>query len=159
VDILKQILFWEYQQGPIHIIVWQVLYLIVLFLGLAWVMSRFLFRPVLAVVEAREERIRKAGSAERDSRRQYEETMEDYRKGLQEARREAYDMREAVQLEANEEGDKQLNAIREQSRSRIREALDGLEAEVGRSREELRGEADTLASDIASRILGREAQG
>jgi F-type H+-transporting ATPase subunit b len=85
--------------------------------------------------------------------------MEDYRKGLQEARREAYNMREAVQLEANEEGDKQLSEIREQSRSRIREALDGLEAEVASSRKDLRGEADTLARDIASRILGREAQG
>ena len=159
VDILKQLLFWEYQQGPIHIIGWHLYYLIVMFLVLAWVLSRFLFRPVLALVEEREEKVRQSERAERESLRQFQEKNEAYQRGLQEARREAYTIREEAQREASKEGDRDLERVRDDTQRRIGEALESLEARMAESREALKKDAGEMARSIAMKILGREEAG
>jgi len=158
-DILKQILLWEYQQGPIHIVGWHLCYLIIMFLVLAWVLSRFLFRPVLAVVEERQQKVRRAERAERESVRDFQEKTEAYQRGLQDARREAYAIREEAQREASREGDRDLDRVRGETQRRIGEALEGLEVRMAESREVLKKDAEEMAHSIALKILGGEEAG
>ena len=54
---------------PIQFTVWEVIYTMILFLVLAFILNRFLFQPVLAVLDARERRFSASQGATDESAR------------------------------------------------------------------------------------------
>lgn len=159
-ELVNQILYWEYQVGPIHLIGWHLYFLIALFSLLAWVLKLFLFDPLLDVMAEREAKIHKGERAERESQREYLEKMHAYDRGIQDARRQAYSVREDAQREASREGEARLEEARGQAQERIQESLSSLDAQVRESRGRMQKDAEELARAIAARILGgRGAEG
>ncbi len=153
---LREFFFDGYQNGPIHIIGWQVLYFIVLFSILAWVLGRFLFKPILAVVERREVKVQKAEQSAREAQKRLEDSSSTGQQAILEARREAFHLRDEAQKAATDEGEAILDKTRSSVQTKISSALGKLETEMESNRETLKQDAEEMARSIAYRALGRK---
>ncbi|MCG8590557.1 MAG: ATP synthase F0 subunit B [Proteobacteria bacterium] len=129
--------------------------LMVLFVVLVPVLNRLLFRPLLQVLEQREERIEGARRRAEQLRvdadavlRRYEQAVNEVREEAERSRRERIDATRVEQLrlrdEAREAAEQQIEAGRQQ-----------LEGERNEAQSGLRSAAEALAREAADRILGR----
>jgi len=153
---MEKYLFWEYQNGPIHLVGWHLYYLIALFSILTWVLGRFLFTPVLAIVAERADRVAKAEKEAEAARKELEDQSGSMQQGLLDARREAFLLREEAQKAASGESDSRLAKTREDVQKKIADAMTRLEAQMAESRTGLKSEAEELGRAIALRVLGRK---
>ena len=153
---LSEFFFEGYQNGPILIVGWQLVYLITMFCTLAWVLGRFLFKPVLAIMEEREGKIRTAQRAAREAQKRLDDSSSSGQQSILEARLEAFGLREEAQKAATGEGEAVLAKMREKVEAKISEAFQDLESDMEASRGKLKQEAGEMARSIAYRALGRE---
>ncbi len=132
---------------------WTLALQIVNFLVLVWLLERFLYRPVRAIIEERKRLAAHAlaeaerAKAEADAARQRFERAEaqlagEKRKALEDMHRELENERAQVLEEAGRKAERLIAQARQ---SIERERADALEA--------LRGELGVLAADLAARIL------
>ncbi len=135
-----------------------VVWVIALILTLAAILDRFVFRPVLKVVERREQAVssprtlaeraadeaRRAGS---EFERQTQEARAGLHRQMEELRRAALEERTALVGETRREADRALA-----------EARAALATDVERARGTLAAEAESLAADATAHILGRPSR-
>jgi F0F1-type ATP synthase membrane subunit b/b' len=127
-----------------------------LFWATYWILRQTVFKPLGSILAERE--TASAGAAEAldralDSRK---ETLAEIDRRLTEARREAMAASDAARTAANARRAEILEAARQRARLKAAEAQKTLDAEVTRAREQLRKDAHAMASEIASRALGRK---
>ena len=130
---------------------------IVNFLILVWVLQRFLYRPVRAVIRRRQEAITRTLSEARDAQGEAERTKQQYENRLATWEREQADARARLAEEIESERTRrmatlQMELAREQERSRVLEAR---RAEDARRRSE--DEALNRAALFGARLLTRVA--
>lgn len=157
-DWLTDLYHWEYQMGPIHIVLRHVLFLIVIFTGLTWWLKKFLFRPLLAVMDERERRIREGEKAEEDSLARHGAEMKQYEDQMQEARREAFGVREELMQEAARDREGRLESARNEVAQRIDEARGKIRTLEEEGRAALDDEVEALGRAMADQVLGRGGQ-
>ena len=133
----------------INISLWLVLFLF---------LRATLWKPVLALINAREERTEGA----RAEARRIEATAQDKRKELEGALREARNRAAAARDKLREEGLQAESTLLQQVRAEVAQKLERQRAELRTQRERLRAEVrvsvPSFAADIVRRILGREVQ-
>jgi F-type H+-transporting ATPase subunit b len=126
---------------------------IAVFLLVLFVLGKFAWKPLLGAVEAREEGIRNAISEARETRYEAEKLLEEHRKQLADARRQAQEV-VAEGREAGERLRKELEArAREDSEEILERARREIERERDRALDTIRRESVELALAAASRIL------
>ncbi len=129
--------------------------LIVLFALLVYPVNAILFKPIFQVLDAREERT--AGTCKRAEKiiNDAEQTLANYERAVREVRVDAEQVRKHEAAAARLENRTVIDAARAEAERHLERARTELAAALEQSRQTLRAEAQSLAAEAASRVLGR----
>lgn len=127
-----------------------------LFLLMALVATKLLFKPYLKMREERTAGIEGARREAKELENEAESRMGDYEQRLARARDTALEEQRKVRSEAAAHQREVTEKARAQAASALAEAHAKVADETGRARQELLPRADTLARDIVTKLLGRE---
>ncbi|MDN5864074.1 MAG: F0F1 ATP synthase subunit B [Gammaproteobacteria bacterium] len=129
---------------------------IVVFLVTIWLLKRWFWGPLLAVLDARRKRIADGIAAAEEGRRQLAEAEKQAGKAIEEARERATEIIENSNRRAREiieaaRGEAETERAREMERARAE-----IEQATQQARESLRGDFARLSAAAAGRLLGKE---
>lgn len=120
------------------------------------VVSRLAVKPLLHVFEEREKRTLGARAEAAEFETKFNERLKTYEARIAESRQRASDERAKIRAAAAVEVDKILTAAREDAGKAVDQVRTSIEAERVKARAELTKQAETLASELAAKALGRE---
>ncbi|HEY6064824.1 MAG TPA: ATP synthase F0 subunit B [Thermoanaerobaculia bacterium] len=132
------------------------LYVMFAFIVSYAVMKRFLFRPLGAILEQREEEEATAARLHAESLRELERAVAEGEARLAKARREALKARETLRGEGLARFEELLSRAREAATASVEAASRAIESEARRAAAELPGRSRALAVELAEKILGRK---
>ncbi len=145
--------------GLFDINVGLIIWTIIIFLSVLTVLWRFAFGPILAAVHAREEGINKALDEARTRQAEAEKLLEEHKKQLADARRQAQE----IVAEGREAGGRLQKEIEGKARDEGEAILIRARAEIGREKDAavdaLRQGAVDLALAAASKLLHEKLDG
>ena len=119
-------------------------------------LKRFLFVPLGAILQQREEEEQVAARAHAESVQELERTIAEAEARLALTRREALKEREALRAEGLARFEEKLGVAREGATTSVETASRAIAEQVGSAAAELPGKARTLAVELAEKILGRK---
>lgn len=134
---------------------WTVILQAINFVILIAVLNFVMFRPMRNILSQRKETI--TGSHDRASEleAQIDEKMARYEEKLQEAKLQGNQEKNQLRQAAAGEEAKILGEARDEATVRLQKVKDQVAGEADAAGKSLKAEAETLASDIATKILGR----
>jgi F-type H+-transporting ATPase subunit b len=125
------------------------------FLILLWILQRFMYRPILKMIDDRAAKIRDSMAQAEAVRTETARLEAESKSILDEARREG----QSVLAQANRNAERILSEAREQAQTEADRLVERAKSELAREREqafqELRQEVADLAVLAAGRIVGR----
>ncbi|HSN30865.1 MAG TPA: ATP synthase F0 subunit B [Kofleriaceae bacterium] len=127
-----------------------------LFLLLLWVANKWLFQPYLQLRERRKAGIEGARAEAERMTAQADSKLADYEKQLATARNRANEEGRKVRAEAAANEKSTTDTARAAAQKSIDEATAKMRAEAEAARLQLLPQANALAKQIASKLLGRE---
>ena len=123
------------------------------------VLHALVFKPMVAVLEAREQAIDGAKEEAKHLEQEVKDKQATFEAELRKVRGTAGEERERLRAEGLELERKLLETVRAETTTLVRDAGERLQTEARRVRAELgQGQAE-LAREIASKVIGREVQG
>jgi F-type H+-transporting ATPase subunit b len=134
----------------------QLAILIVLFAALVYPVNAWLIRPLLRVLEEREDRIDGARVRAARVTEQAEESLARYRADIDAAKADGEQQRRRLVEEARAEQTQLTRAARKEAEQQLEAARDEVGSALEQARASLRADAEALARQAAERILGRE---
>lgn len=134
-----------------------VVFQIVLFVALILILKPLLFDPMLKVFALREERTEGARETARELEEQAGELLTRYEAELTRVNQAAAEERDRLRAETAKLEAQILNEARGAAAKIVEDGRRRIESEVNAIRFELGKQSERLASDIATRVLGREA--
>jgi F-type H+-transporting ATPase subunit b len=132
------------------------LYVMFAFIVSYAVMKRFLFRPLGAILEQREEEEASAARIHADSVRTLERAVAEGEARLAHARREALKARETLRGEGLARFEELLSRARDEASASVEAAAHAIAADASRASAELPSRSRALAVELAEKILGRK---
>lgn len=127
-----------------------------LFLITLWVSNKFLFQPYLRLREKRKAGIEGARAEAERMTAQADAKLVDYEKKLAQARDRANEEGRKVRAEGMAHEKDVTDRARGEAQRAIDEATAKMRAETDAARAQLMPQADALARQMASKLLGRE---
>ncbi len=128
------------------------------FLVLILILNFLLYRPVLKIIEARNQRI----EASKEKVRSLDETIErkvaEYEERIRQARTEAALQRDALKDEGTERGKEIVGKVREEISKTLGDFKVRLQKEADEARVSLREQTREIAGEISKKVLGRGVQ-
>jgi F-type H+-transporting ATPase subunit b len=134
------------------------LVVVVLFIGFTLILKPVLFDPMLKLFEERE---KQTDGAKLQARRIDEKSvtaLTKYDDAMAKARASGSGDRDKIRAEAVKREQEILSAVRAATAKTLEDGKRAAQAEADRARASLKGEAGTMARELASRVLGREVQ-
>lgn len=125
------------------------------FLVLLFVLNLLLYRPLSRIMEERAQTVDGGHQRARDLENQIEAKMAAYREKLQAAKSKAAEERSALRAAAGEEESRILADAQKKAAAQVDKVRTQVAAQAQQARENLRGQADELATQVASKVLGR----
>ena len=125
------------------------------FMILMAVLNALLFKPLRAALKARKETIEGSRAKVQDIDEQVQAQIARYEAQLQEARLQGGQERAALRKTAQEEESRILGEANQASAVKLQTIKEQIQEEAGVARQALRNETETLAKDIAGKVLGR----
>jgi F-type H+-transporting ATPase subunit b len=132
------------------------LYVMFAFIVSYAVLKRFLFRPLGAILEEREEEELAAARIHDESLRELERAVAEGEARLALARREALKEREGLRAQGLARFEQLLGQAREKASTSVESASRTIETEAARAAADLPTRARALAVELAEKILGRK---
>jgi F-type H+-transporting ATPase subunit b len=123
--------------------------------ALVIILNRFLFGPLNKILAARQAEIDDARAEFERARDLQNERMEQIDAQLAAARKEAFSLREQAQQQGRARRDEVLAAARADAMQSIENAKAEIDGQVRGAKKDLESEAESLAKQIAERLLGR----
>lgn len=123
------------------------------------VLYALVFKPMVAMLEAREEAIDGAKAQAKHLDVEVKEKQASFEAELRKVRGASGEERDRLRAEGLEIEAKLLERVRTETVSVVNEARTRLESEANLARQELSNQRPQLAREIASKLLGREVQG
>lgn len=127
---------------------------VVFVFALYFILGRFLFAPLSAVMKKREEATTGAMARAREQNELAEQKARQYESSFQAARQEVYRQRESDRRTILQDRDAALKHAKQQSETLLGEAQASLGKEVARNKQELEASCQSLGQEIAETILG-----
>jgi F-type H+-transporting ATPase subunit b len=131
--------------------------ILAIFFATLWVLNRFLFRPISAIVDARDRDVESSARALSEAEERFRTAAEKIETELSLARREALKIREENRAEGRRLRDAQVEAAKKEAAERLNAASAELAEQARRAREELPGRVASVVSTLVEKILGRKA--
>ena len=132
------------------------LYVIFAFVVSYAVMKRFLFRPLGAILEERENEERAAATIHAESLQELSRAVAEGEARLSLARREALKERETLRAQGLTRFDQLLAEARQAASTSVEAASQTIQADAARAAAELPVRSRALAIELAEKILGRK---
>lgn len=126
-----------------------------LFLVLMLILNRFVFKPMAALLEERDKRIKDPAADARGMEAAVEKMRVRYEATLNDAKLRAVEERNRLRKEGTDREQEIITSAYKASEETISEIKGRIEKEVGIARETLRKEAISLSSSMAEKLLGR----
>ena len=124
-------------------------------LGLMVLLSQVVFKPFLAIIQERKDRVTEAEEKARGLQQKTEELIRRYRDEISAAQNQGTMIREGIRKESLARETEMLQNATEEAHRRIREMKKQIAEETEATRTTLRNQAQPLSREIAKRILGR----
>jgi F-type H+-transporting ATPase subunit b len=128
------------------------------FLILLWILNRFLYKPILKILDERRGKIHASETEVEELKARAAGQWESYQRQLQEARIEANAEKERIKAEGAEAERRLLEEARAEAARLLEDSRRMIQEEVLKARDLLRAQAGAVASEMASKILGRSLQ-
>jgi F0F1-type ATP synthase membrane subunit b/b' len=129
--------------------------LIVSFLTFWFIFGRLFFAPFLKLLGDRERRLRELNQSTEQLLREEKAAAEAREAGLAAVRHEALSRREAERRHAEAEAARMIADARAAAKAELDDVREGIEQEFKAAASELEQMAETLAAELAGRLLGR----
>jgi F-type H+-transporting ATPase subunit b len=126
---------------------------LVIFLLTCYILWRLVWRPIIEVLERRDQQLAAGQHAAAEAARRYEEGLAEVQAILERARTEARDIVADAYRSANAAAEQARAAAHAQARAITGAALAEIRAEMDAAVASLRSQAETLAVIAASRLL------
>lgn len=140
----------------ISVNLWQILVSLANLLILFLVLKKFLYKPVMGVLEARRAKIEGDYAAADEAKRAALESKTEYEEKLSHAEEDANAMRKAASDDAKRHGDKLVAEAREKADGIIAAAEAELELDKKKARAEMKREIADVSVKLAEKIIERE---
>jgi F-type H+-transporting ATPase subunit b len=122
---------------------------------LTWVLNRFLFKPLRAIIDERQRRSDEGRGKLEEAQATQAQRLDEIEARLREARREAHEIREQALRAGRGRRDELMGQARQQAHGLIEEARAEIAADLETARHDLEAEAERLSEMITERVLGR----
>ena len=132
-------------------VVWQIL----LFLGLWLIVSRLLFRPYMALLEEREQKTSGADEGAYHLEHEAERLRSQYEKAIANAAAAGNATKDAIVQQARQQREAILSSARAEAAGILERVRQEVQSQLAQEREVAIREADAVAQDMVSKILGR----
>ena len=119
------------------------------------VMNAVLYKPVRTVLAKRKEKLAELGSAIDTFKKNAELRKEEINRKLNDARRKAKEEIEKAKGEAQAATSESLAKVRQEAMANKTSQLDEIQKQFTDAQQQLSGQIDSFASDMAAKILGR----
>lgn len=129
---------------------------ILAFALLYWLLSKYAFGPLIAVMEKRRELIKEQMNTAESSRKQAEQQLEEQKKALQAARQEAYEIIEQARTTSAKQADDILGQAKSEASRMKEEALRDIENEKNKAVTALKAQVSAMSVMIASKIIEKQ---
>lgn len=134
-----------------------VILILAIFFATLWILNRFLFRPVSAILDDRQNEAETAARSLADAEEKFRAAAAKIEGDLALARREALKIREESRAAGRRQREEQVEAVKAETAGRLDAAARELEADARRTRDELPSKVSTIVSSLVEKILGRKA--
>ena len=134
-----------------------VVWIIVLVILLSIILDRLLLRPITQVMRQREGAIRSARELAESSRARAKAAADEFDAKTRAARADVYRQMEEKRRDALDRRADVVASTRAEVEKTAREAAERIQAQADAARAQIDRDADTLASTIVERVLGRKA--
>ncbi len=134
---------------------WTIILQFVNFIVLMAILNAILYRPMRNMLKHRKETIDGSHERANELESQIEEKMARYEEKLQEAKLQGNQEKNQLRQAAAGEEAKILGEAREEANDRLQAVKDQVAGEAESAGKKLKADAQTLAGDIATKILGR----
>ena len=132
-------------------------YIMILFGISVFVVRTLIFRPIIEVMDARAHDVTSAEALHAAALEESKKAIAAAEERLSAARRAAVAERYALRTEGQAERQKKIDAARGEAEKLVKGERAALEAQLPSLKESLRQEAQTLAAEVTTRLLGRAA--
>lgn len=132
------------------------LYAIVSFGILYWLLSKYAFGPLFSVMEKRRQLVVGELQAAEKNRKEAEALLEEQKKVLENARREAYEIIEQARATSTRQAEEIVRRAEEEAKRRAEEALKEIEREKQKAIAQLKSQVAALSVLIASKIIEKQ---
>jgi len=129
------------------------------FLVLLFVMTRFVFKPILKVLELRKLHTEGEKKKIEDLAKRTEGLMKEYETKLTAAHQEAIQVKEAIRREGQEAGSKLVSESKEAAKNEIERVKKEITESATKAKTDLEKQAKQLGTEIAGKVLGRNLTG
>jgi len=132
------------------------LLILAIFFAVLWLLNRFVFRPVTAILDERDRETATASSAYSEALSEFKAAADRIEADLSLARREALKLREERRAEGMKLRSEKIEKIKDETAGKLAAAsaeLEGLSKSVA---SDLPSRIASLARTLAGKILGRE---
>ncbi|MCU6708507.1 F0F1 ATP synthase subunit B [Paenibacillus sp. J5C_2022] len=137
--------------------VWEsTVFAIIAFLLLFWLLSKYAFGPLFAVMEKRRDLIREQMNTAETSRQAAEQQMEEQKAALQQARKEAHEIIEQARTTSTKQADEIVQSAKSEATRLKDDALKDIESEKNKAIAALRSEVGGISVKIASKIIEKQ---
>jgi len=131
--------------------------ILAIFFATMWVLNRFLFRPVSAILDERQTEAETAARSLADAEEKFRAAAAKIETELSLARREALKIREENRAEGRHLREREVEAAKQETAGRLEAAATALEADARRTRDELPSRVSAIVSALVEKVLGRKA--
>jgi len=126
-----------------------------LFLVLMIILNHFVFRPMVALLEERDKRIKDPGADAKGMEAEVEKMRLKYEATLNDAKLKAIEERNKLRKEGADREQELVKAAYKASEETLSEVKGKIEKELSTARATLRIEAASLSANVAEKLLGR----
>lgn len=134
---------------------WTFFVQLAIFLVVMVCLNGLVFQPVLRLLRLRKSRTEGDRKRIEELKEKTQDLMKEYAQKIQEAKREAFIMKEALRKEGNEQGQKIIQEAKQAGLTQIEKAKTEIEGLAKTCTEQLETHADVLSRQIAEKVLGR----
>lgn len=130
-----------------------------LFLVVLTVLSRFVFKPLLKILELRRQHTAGERKKMEELARRTETMMKEYEARMTAARQEAIGLKESIRREGQEAGSKLVQESKEAAKLQIEKVKQEIKISSDEAVGELEKQAKLLGVEMAEKVLGRKVVG
>lgn len=129
---------------------------LIAFVILYWLLSKYAFGPLFSIMEKRRELVLQQMNEASQTRDQAVAYVEEQKKALEAARKEAYEIIEQSKQTSSKQADQLMVQAKEEAVRLKEEAVRDIASEKKKAVQELRNEVGAVSVKIASKLLQKE---